>query len=232
VPINGGLAREPVIAGPCQLGREESERFACGMPVLHAGQRCLPWVMVASEQRGRFGKGPREVGVADVLARGAQTRAGGFLRTPDPATIRDAVLPPWGAVEVVAFGAPHAAEDVAHPGHRWPQRAGLGIVLLGGVAALEFQATEERIVSGAQGQVDREVLWDRERGQAVGDARTVRRVGDLLAEVGSVVGRVGIWHRCSEFSAFAPQGGAAPEQVTGGAQVSGVNLGWREHPPA
>jgi hypothetical protein len=228
----GGLALEPVRDGPCQLVRADRARFPGVRPCLHAGQIVWPWFVVASQPRGRFSQGPREVGVADVLARGAHTCAGGCLRPRDQAPRRDAGLPPWEAVEVRACVAPHAAAALSTTGHRWPQVKRSGLVWLGGVAEVALQSTAERLVSGDPGQVDRDVLWSRSIGQAVGDALTGRLGSDLLADVGQVVVRGGMVPMSSECSACAPQVGAAPEQVTGGAHVSGVNRGWREHTPA
>jgi hypothetical protein len=170
--------------------------------------------------------------VAAVLARGAHTVAGRFCRPLAHAPRRDEVRPPWEAVDVVAVVAPHTAADWSNTGHRLQQVEGRGIVWLSGFAELAFQVAEECSVLGDQGQVARDGLWDRQIGPAVGDAPTVRLGGALLADVGSVVWRVGLWHLRSACSACAPQVGAAPEPVTGGAPGSGVHIGVREQPPA
>jgi hypothetical protein len=101
------------------------------------------------------------VGVADVLARGAQTFAGGCFRTRDQATLRDEVLPPWEAVDVMDFVEQHEAEDCSNTGHRLQQVERMSIVWLGGVEDVELQSAEEHIVLGDQGQVDLDVLLDR-----------------------------------------------------------------------
>jgi hypothetical protein len=187
------------------------------MPVLHAGPIVWPWGVVASNQRGRCSQDPRAVGVGDVRASGAPTVAGGCCRTRDQATRRDAVLPLGAAIEVRDCVAPHAAEDVAHPGPSGHQGKRRGLVGRGGCAAGARQSPAERLVRGDPGQGDREGLGSRARGQAVGDALTVRLVSELGAACGPGGGRGGLWPMRSAVSAWAPQGGAAPEPVTGGA---------------
>ena len=70
--------------------RQDGERVALSMLFLQADQVLLALGIVPQEQNGGFRKGPREMGVADFLARGAQARAGGFFRTLDQATIQPA----------------------------------------------------------------------------------------------------------------------------------------------
>jgi hypothetical protein len=92
------------------------------------------------------------------------------------------------------FVEPHEAEDFANTGHRLQEVEGLGIVLLGGFKDVELQVTEELIIIGDQGKVDLDVLLDRQIGKAVSDPLTIGLVGDVLADVGQIVLRVGILH--------------------------------------
>jgi hypothetical protein len=47
---------------------QDAQGFALVMFVLHAGEIFLAGLVVAQEQRGRFAKGPCEVGVAAFAA--------------------------------------------------------------------------------------------------------------------------------------------------------------------
>jgi hypothetical protein len=79
--IKGRVALEHVIDGSSQFMRQDGQGFAVVLCFLQAGQIFLPCRSVAKEQRGSFGKGPREVGVADFLAGSAQAFASRFLGT-------------------------------------------------------------------------------------------------------------------------------------------------------
>jgi hypothetical protein len=187
---------------------------------------------VAQKQSGRFRQGPREVGVADLLARGASACAGGCFRTLDEATRRHAILHPGATSNRVEVVQAHEAEDCAHTGHRLSQGEGMGSVWLGGFDAGELQGAEELIVRGEQGQVDLDVLVDRRSGKAFGDALTMGLGGDLLANLGQVVWAVGMLDMGQKCSPFAPEVGAAPQAGTGGTQLSRRDGGLREQAAA
>jgi hypothetical protein len=140
-------------------------------------------------------------------------------------------LHPWKAGNVMDVVEPYEAEDFSNTGHRLQQVEGIGIVWLGGFKDVELPVTEELIIIGDQGQVDLDVLLDRQIGKAVSDALTSGLVGDFLPDFGQMVWRVGIVPMRSEFSACAHQVRAAPEQVTGGAHGGGVHIRVREHTP-
>jgi hypothetical protein len=89
--------------------------------------------MVTQEPRGSFGQGPREVRVADVLARGTHTFASRFLAAFNQARVRGKILYAWKAADVMDVIAPHEAADFANTGSRLEQLEGMGLVLLGGV---------------------------------------------------------------------------------------------------
>jgi hypothetical protein len=136
----------------------------------------------------------REVGVADFLTRGAQAFTGSFFRTLDETPIGGEVLHPWKAGNIMDFVEQPEAEDFSNTGHRLQEVESLGIVLRGGFKAVELQVTEELIILGDQGQVDLDVLLDRQIANAVSDPRTIGLVGDFLPDVGQIVPRVGILH--------------------------------------
>ena len=46
---------------------QKAQGFTFRMCFLQAGQKCLALGVVTPEERGRFGKSPREVGVADFF---------------------------------------------------------------------------------------------------------------------------------------------------------------------
>jgi hypothetical protein len=117
VYINGRLALDHIIDSPCQLVRQDGQRFPLAACFLHAGQVFLPGGIVAQEQNGDLGKGPLEVAVANFFARRAQSLASGFLGTLDQTPIGDNILHPGEAGNVVDFVEQHEAEDLANTGH-------------------------------------------------------------------------------------------------------------------
>jgi hypothetical protein len=82
---------------------QDGQRFTLVMLFSQAGQIFLPWFVVAQKEPGSFGKGPLEVGVANLLARGAQAFATRFLGTCDEAAIRGEVLHAWAAINLMDF---------------------------------------------------------------------------------------------------------------------------------
>jgi hypothetical protein len=117
VHIKGHFALEHVIDGPSQLVGQDGEGFPRGVSFLQTGQHSLTFGSVAQEQRGRFGKGPLEVRVPDVLACRAHAFARGGFRTLDQAPIGDNILNPWEAINVVDVVEQHEAEDLADTRH-------------------------------------------------------------------------------------------------------------------
>jgi hypothetical protein len=69
----------------------------------------------------------------------------------------------------------------------------------------------------------------RRLGKAFGHPVAIGLVGNLLADLGQIVLAIGILHMGQEFSAFAHQVGAAPQQITGGAHRSRIDIGlWEQ----
>jgi hypothetical protein len=97
----------------------------------------------------------------------------------------------------------HEAEDFSNTRGGWPQVSGVGIVLLGGWADGECQITEELILIGEEGSVDRAVLLPSRMVKARGDTRAVGLVGDFLAALRQVRLARGILDVRSACRAFA-----------------------------
>jgi hypothetical protein len=78
---------------------------------------------------------------------------------------------------------------------------------------------------GDPGHGDRAVLWHRRVGPALSAARAVGFVGAVLAALGQVIRAIGGVPRGSQRRAFAHQRWATPQEVTGGAPLSGIPIG-------
>ena len=93
--------REQVIHGTPQLVGEDSERFGFAVFVFEGGKIFFAGLTLPKEEDGRFGKGPAQVHVADLLARGAQAFATGFFGTFHQPTIGHKGLHAGNARDVV-----------------------------------------------------------------------------------------------------------------------------------
>jgi hypothetical protein len=69
-------------------------------------------------------------------------------------------------------------------------------------------------------------------GKAFGYPVTVGLVSDVFANGRQVRLAVGVLHMCQEFAALVRQRHAAPQEITGGAPLSRVDIGLREHAAA
>ena len=174
------------------LVRQDGQSIALAVCVLHAGHVLLPGGIGAQAQDGGLGQGPREVAVADFLARRAPSRASGFLGTRDQTPRGDNILPPGEAGHVVAFVAPHEAAARAHTGPGLPQLEGGGSMGGGRLDDRAFSVAQQWVVRGDQGQVDCDALVYGGISTAFGHALTVRCVGELLANLGEVVVAIGM----------------------------------------
>jgi hypothetical protein len=142
----GYLAFEQVINGPCQLVGQDGEGFALAMPMLQTSQVFLSWEIMAQEQHRSLGKSPLEVGMTDLLARGASAFARGCLGTLHQATIRDKILHAWEAVYVMDVIEQHEAEALADTGHSLPQIQGSGVMVFGGLEDGQLQIGQQLVV--------------------------------------------------------------------------------------
>lgn len=64
IHIDRRVTLEQIIDGPRALLGQYRQGFARAIRVLHAPIVFLPWGVIAQEQDGGFGKGPREVHMA------------------------------------------------------------------------------------------------------------------------------------------------------------------------
>ena len=76
-------------------------------------------------------KAPFEVSIADLGARGAIAFASGFPGTLDQAAVRDEILPPGKAANIMDFIEHDQGQNFPHPGDGTQAVEGEGVVLLG-----------------------------------------------------------------------------------------------------
>jgi len=185
----------------------------------------LAVVVPAEGQLPRFaaaGRDPFQVLVSCLLS----------LRTRDETTGGGNILPPREARDIVHGVAAYEAEDLPDAGDRWPQREGMGVMVLGRFDDGEFDIAQQRIVGGDERKVHFDALVHRRIGKALSDPVAVRFLGDFFTNGRQMILTVGSVHVCQECTALACQVHAAPEQVTGGAHCSGGDRGLREHTTA
>ena len=128
--------------------------------------------------------------------------------------------------------AQHEAEHLADARHGVQQRAGVGVVVPGGLEEAEFDIAKECIVRGDERQIDLDALWHGWIGTAFGNAVTVGLGGDLFAHGREVILAMGMLHRGQECSTLVRQRHTAPEHVTSRAHLGGVSIGLWEHTAA
>ena len=87
--------------------------------------------MVPEKEPGRFREGPREMGVADLRARGPVALASRLLRARDEAARREDILDSWEAGDSMDGLEQYHAQDLADPGNSTEQVQGLGMMLPG-----------------------------------------------------------------------------------------------------
>ena len=93
--------RAQVIHGARQLRPEDRQGCGFAVCVFQFRKIFLPQRILPSEEDGGFGTGPAQRTVADLFARRAQAFAIGFLGALHQPTIRDEVLDPRKAREVL-----------------------------------------------------------------------------------------------------------------------------------
>lgn len=209
--IKGCLAFQHVIDRAGQFVRENTQGFAFVVFLLQTCQILLAGLVPAQEQRGRFSKGPCEVGVADCVPRCAQAFPPGCFGTLDETTIRGAILHAWEAVHVMDFVAQDEAEDVANAWDGRQEVPCLGIMLFRRFEDKEFEVAEHLIIIGDQSEVDFNGLLNSRVSTPLGDAVTIGFIGDFLADLGQVVLGVGMLDMRSQCSTLAHQVSTASE---------------------
>ena len=229
VPIQGRCAFAPGIDGTGQVMGQDGQGLALAVFFLQTREVFLPCWIVAQTQHSRFGERPLEVGMADLGASRAVAFPGGFLGAFHQATVRDKILPPWEAVDVMDFIEQHPTEDLANAGHRPEQVKGVGVVCCGRGQDRQLHVTEQSVVVANQRQVDREALLHRGSGEAFRHSSPIRFVGDLLAHLREVLLPLGILEMCEQLRALTHEMQAAPQQIPGRPQGGGIDIGLREH---
>jgi hypothetical protein len=146
--------------------------------------------------------------------------------------IGDNILAPREAGAIRDFVEPHAAEDCADTGPGVPQRQGVGVMGLGGVAERALNSPQPLIVGGDARQVAGETLLSRGGSKTLGNARTVGRVGTLFAPGRQGLRAGGMLAVCQERGAWVGSRHPAAQQVAGGTPLGGRDRGVREHPAA
>jgi hypothetical protein len=138
--------------------RQDAQGFPLVMLLLQTAQQLLALGIVTQAESGSFRKGPLEVRIANVFARGAQACATRFLAAFDQAARRGEVLHAWETVDLMNFVEQHEAEDFPHTGYGLEQIEGLSIVVLGGFPDGELQVLEQFIIIGDERQIAFEVF--------------------------------------------------------------------------
>lgn len=230
--IKGCVSFEHTIDRPCKFVSQETQRFAFIMLFLQPGQILLSRFVPAQEQRGRFRKGPCEVRVANLVPRRAQAFAPRFFGTLDKTTRRREILPPWEALNVMDFVEQDETEDFSNTWHRLSEVQRLGIVLFGCFEHKEFEIAEHLVILGEQCEGACHSFLASWSIEPLGDAVPIGFIGDLLADLGPVVLAVGMLDMRQEFRAFAHQGRAAAQHITGRAHRCRIDIGLGQHAAA
>ena len=68
IQIKRLFPREHVVHGPAQLVGEHGQRFGFAVFVCKCGAILFPWLTLADEEDGGFGKRPAEMDVANLFA--------------------------------------------------------------------------------------------------------------------------------------------------------------------
>jgi len=184
--------------------------------------------MVAAGQDGGCSKGPLQMGLADCGVCRAVPFPGGCPGTCDQAARGDNILAPGDAVDIMDVVEEHEAEHLADAGHGLPQRPGGGVRVSGGGDDGACDVAQQRIVGGEQRQSNCDTLLSGWSGTALGHPRAGRFVGDLFANGREVLLASGLLPGRQELGPFVRQRQAAPQHVTGGAPVGGIDRGLRE----
>jgi hypothetical protein len=121
---------------------------------------------------------------------------------------------------------------LAEAGDGWQPREGLRLVLRGRLDAGQRDVAEQPSIGVNQGEVDVDTLRHRGLRAPCCHARSVRLVGQRLPEFRPMVLAVGLLPVREERGALTGQRDAAPEEVAGGPQRSGIDRGLWEHPAA
>ena len=180
------------------------------------------------KEDSRVGEGPLKIGVSPLRARGAIACARRCRGTRHEAAVGHEVLDTWEAVDRRHFVSKDQTQHLADPRHGLASVQGLGVVRLGGLDHRQFKVAEEAVVVRDAREVHLDtVLYGRIR-TALGDALTVRLVGDVLAEGRQVLRARRLLDMGEEFCPLAHPRHATPEEVAGGPPISRIDVGLGE----
>jgi hypothetical protein len=109
--------REQVVHRPGQLVREYRQGFGFAVFVLQLRKIFLAGLVLPQEEDRRFGKGPTQMHVADLLARGPESFPAGFLGALDQTAVRDEILHAGEAGDILNLLQHDQRENLATPRH-------------------------------------------------------------------------------------------------------------------
>ena len=223
---------EQVRDGPGQLVGEHRQCRARAMLVRQPRQECLAWGIGAQKQDCRFGTGPREIGMADLCARGAVAFARRCFGTLHEAPGRGTILPPWKAVHVLDVVQEHQASHLANPRHGWQTGEGVGVGWFCWAHARQLQVHQQLIVVVQPGQIHCDTFLHRRSGTTCSDPSAIRVVGNLFPDLGQVLLTVRMLDVAEQFRPFAHQRHPPPQSIAGGAHLRRIDLGLGQHTTA
>ena len=223
---------ENQIDGPAELGRENRQRLALAVLPGESPQMLLAFWVVAKKQGGRFGEGPLEMGVADLGASDPQLFAGGAVFTLHESRIRQEILDALEAMDVVDLVEDRLRQDLADARNRPEPVIRLGIVLLGSSLEMEFELSDRGVVVFDEVEVDLHVLADIGIGKRLGDADSVRLVGELGRGRFEVVLVMGVLDMSQKVGATPHEMETPPKQIPRGSHLGRIDIGLGEVPAA
>jgi hypothetical protein len=172
--------------------RQDRQGLALSRFLRQAREVFLARRVVTEEQDGGFGEGPREVGLADLLAGGAVAFAGGVFGALDEAARGDTCLPPWETAAVMALIPQPEREDFAAAWDRAQPVEGLCIMFLCRPHEIPLEVSQPAVVSIKQGEVQVDARLDSRIGKSCRHPLPVRFVGERCADLREVVLTVGL----------------------------------------
>ena len=208
-----------------ELVRQDGERLAFAV-FAHQLVVELPARFVAFEEQLRSqGKGPAEMGVADLFAAAAVFLAIGFLGAGDQAAIGGEILNPGKAADVLNLIEQIEGIDPAHAGDALQEGISSRVMLLCVGNDVLFEDGQDPVIGvnhveiGGHGHAHRGIV------EPIQQAFPVLRFGDPSQRHLQVVLAGGILGVGEEFGPLAHQMVASTHQVPSGTHPLGVDVG-------
>ncbi len=148
--------------------------------------------VVAQEEDGSLGEGPLQVDVADLGAPGPELLACGAVVALHEPRVREEVLHPLEASDVVNLIEDRQGQDLSDAGNRAESVVDLRVVLLGAPFEMELELPDDAVVVRDQQEVDLHALAGIGILERFSNALAVGLVRDLGGRDGKVVLVVGI----------------------------------------